>query len=216
MVDGTIKRKHNQNLNPAALIDALVDSEDSARVVALFVNTTWDSTAKATNNITFMDSRELRRFILATNPMSEGFLQRWVPYWEHHKHGFKPVDTTLHCTWTPHKSLVQQRVNLMGRSGALGEGKGANIDRSRAINIDETKTAVQTLSPSHKLHVRVASICELIAAHIYKVTGDRLRVHGLTGYFKLSSNNKLYFLWARFVEIGLLFVNLLGHDLNAP
>ena len=58
---GTIKRKKSENLNPNRLLEAFQDPEDPYRVVAFFVNTTWDTSICPTNNITFMDSRELYR-----------------------------------------------------------------------------------------------------------------------------------------------------------
>jgi hypothetical protein len=128
-----------------------------------------------------------RRFILSQNPMSEGFLQRWIPYKEV-KHGHKQSDTTLHCSWSPHCCFVEQRTNLMRRSG---HASGAVIDKSRDLSIEQTKTDVIKLTPSNKLHVRVAALCERIAAHIFRVTKDKLCVHGLTGYFKVTNSNKV-------------------------
>ena len=125
-MDATIKRKRTENLNPGALLEAFEDADDPERVVAYFVNTTWDVQLCPTNNVTFMDSRELRRFILAQNPMSEGFLQRFIPY-KTEKHGHKASDTTLHCTWTPHKCFVEQRMNLV-RNDAAGHQQ---MDKSR-------------------------------------------------------------------------------------
>ena len=191
-VDGTIKRKKPENVNPNAITHAFEDDDDPLRVVAFFVSTTWDTAVNPTNTMTFMDSRELNRFVHTQNPMSEGFLQRWVPY-KGEKHGHKKADTTLHVTWTPFKTLVEQRTNLMPRRN---RAPGEDIDKSRLLNIQETKTDVQTLTASNKLHVRVAAVCEQIAAHLYAVTTDKLCVHGLTGYFKLTKGNRLYFLWA--------------------
>ena len=155
-VDATIKRKRNENLNPDALIESFEDLDDPQRVVAYFVNTTWDTSIVPTNNITFMDSRELKRFILTQNPMSEGFLQRWIPY-KADKHGHRTSDTTLHCTWTPHCSFVEQRTNLTrGNIDARDV-----VDKSRRLTITETKTDVIKLPPENKLHVRIVAICEV-------------------------------------------------------
>lgn len=121
--------------------------------------------------------------------MSEGFLQKWIPYKEI-KHGHRQSDTTLHCSWSPHCCFVEQRTNLMRRTGGAG-GSGAVIDKSRDLTIEETKTNVVKLTPSNKLHVRVAALCERIAAHIFRVSKDKLCVHGLTGYFKVTNSNKV-------------------------
>ena len=118
VVDGTIKRKRNENLNPNKILESFEDLDDPYRVVAFFVNTTWDTKVCPTNNITFMDSRELHRFILSQNPMSEGFLQKHIPFKEV-KHGHKPSDTTLHCSWSPHCCFVEQRTNLMRSSTGI-------------------------------------------------------------------------------------------------
>lgn len=61
VLTGTIKRKKSENLNPNQLLESFQDPEDPYRVVAFFVNTTWDTSICPTNNITFMDSRELYR-----------------------------------------------------------------------------------------------------------------------------------------------------------
>ena len=197
-LDATIKRKRTENLNPGALLEAFQDVDNPQRVVAYFVNTTWDAHVRPTNNVTFMDSLELRRFILAQNPMSEGFLQRWIPY-KTDKHGHKASDTTLHCTWTPYKCLVEQRMNLV-RGDATSHQNIAS-DKSRELNHLEIKTDVTKLPNTHKLHVRVAAICEQIVSHIFKVTKDKLCLQGMTGYFKLSHGNRLFFLWASSVTI---------------
>lgn len=197
VLDATIKRKRTENLNPGALLEAFQDVDNPQRVVAYFVNTTWDSHVRPTNNVTFMDSLELHRFILAQNPMSEGFLQRWIPY-KTDKHGHKASDTTLHCTWTPWKCLVEQRMNLVRGDRATSH---QNVDKSRELNHLETKTDVTKLPNAHKLHVRVAAICEQIVSHIFKVTKDKLCLQGMTGYFKLSHGNRLFFLWASGVTI---------------
>jgi hypothetical protein len=41
----------------------------------------------------------------------------------------------------------------------------------------------------------------LAAAHIFRVTKDKLCVHGLTGYFKVTRANKLYFLFASGITV---------------
>jgi len=185
--DGTIKRKKTENLTLDALLAAFLDLDAPERVVCYFVNTTWDTSISPTNNVTFMDSRELRRFIIKQNPMSVGFLQRWVAS-KAEKHGHTKHDTNLHCTWTPHRCFVQQREIFSHVSS-----QAHSIDKSLQSNFLEPHTNVIKLPPANKLHVRIAAICELIASHIYNVTKDKLVLHGLTG----EHCQRIVSLWGR-------------------
>ena len=47
-----------------------------------------------------------------------------------------------------------------------GTEAGPVIDKARKLTIEETKTDVIKLTPSNKLHVRVAALCERIAGLI--------------------------------------------------
>ena len=69
------------------------------------------------------------------------------------------------------------------------------------LNMLETKTDVIKLSASNKLHVRIAAVCEQIASHVFKVTKDKQCLTGITGYFKLSRGNRLFFLWASGITV---------------
>ena len=121
--------------------------QDESKICAYFVSTSWDARGKPTNHVTFLDSKQLRSFVLAENPMREGFLQKYLPA-KNVRHGHPNFDRTYQCGWTRHHCRVEER------RSHVRLGQSTLVKKADELSFEEGRSEVISLHPSNKLHCR--------------------------------------------------------------
>lgn len=190
-LDGSIKRKTKDKLNPAQIEEAFMKNISPCGIIATYYCMAQESTSDRT--LEFLGKDELKHFLYYRKKTFSGILQKFVEPKGRHNEQIKII-------WSPHVFSHERRQNRKN----LYDTRFDPYERGVTFEGADFHTRMLPMNSQQLLQI-LKQASDSIVQHIYIVSERRIKMTRMVLIFKQDFNDRLWLLNATCLRVASEF-----------